>query len=73
MVWLLIIFVFDEAGKLKPRIKYFLLHRLVKDRMKNQREKGRNGQRRRQFLLLMMLVLAMLLTCHREMKAIIRT
>jgi hypothetical protein len=70
---LLIIFVFDEAGKLKPRIKYFLLHRLVKDRMKNQREKGRNGQRRRQFLLLMMPVLAMLLTCHREMKAIIRT
>jgi hypothetical protein len=69
----LIIFVFDETGKLKPRIKYFLLHRLVKDRMKNQREKGRNGQRRRQFLLLMMPVLAMLLTCHREMKAIIRT
>lgn len=55
------------AGKLKPQIKYYLPHRLVKDRMKNPREKGRNGQRRRHLLLLMVLLLAILLTRLREL------
>jgi len=62
-----------DAGKLKPRIKYYLLYRLVKDRMKNQREKGRSGQGRRHFLLLIKYYLLHSLTCLREMNTVIRT
>jgi len=54
-------------------MKYYLLYRLVKDWMKNQREKGRSGQRRRHFLLLIKYYLLHSLTCLREMNTVIRT
>ncbi|XP_020240131.1 uncharacterized protein LOC109818981 isoform X4 [Cajanus cajan] len=54
-------------GELKPWIKYYLPLRLITDRVKSQRRKGKNGLRRRCFRLLLILTITILLICTRLM------